>query len=97
MHEYASNRVDIFVTDYTLHPKLKPDHQTQHLPFALKISAWDKVGAEASVLMPGYYLFKNVPIKLDKEGYLEGKINDPKENVIQKLSSKHSDLEELLE
>ncbi|KAG8926859.1 hypothetical protein FRC01_008300, partial [Tulasnella sp. 417] len=97
VHQYASNRVDIFVTDYTLHPKLKPDHQTEHLPYALKISAWDKVGADAAVLKPGHYLFKKVPIKLDKEGFLEGKINDPKENLIQKLSSQHSRVQDLLE
>ncbi|KAG8914166.1 hypothetical protein FRC00_000730 [Tulasnella sp. 408] len=95
--EYASNRVDIFVTDYTFHPKLKPDHQKPHFPYALKISAWDKVGADAAVLNTGYYLFKKVPIKLDKEGYLEGKINDPKENLIQKLSSQHSIVQQLLE
>ncbi|KAG9019573.1 hypothetical protein FRB90_000481 [Tulasnella sp. 427] len=97
VHEYASNRVDIFVTDYSHHTRLKEDHQTPHLPYALKISAWDKVGAEAEVLTPGYYLFKSVPIKLDKEGFLEGKINDPRVNVIQKLSAKHEDLQDLLE
>ncbi|KAG9046045.1 hypothetical protein FS837_005165 [Tulasnella sp. UAMH 9824] len=97
VHQYASNRVDIFVTDYTFHPNLKPDHQKPHFPYALKISAWDKVGADAAVLNTGYYLFKKVPIKLDKEGYLEGKINDPKENLIQKLSSQHSTVQQLLE
>ncbi|KIO16660.1 hypothetical protein M407DRAFT_33683 [Tulasnella calospora MUT 4182] len=97
VHQYASNRVDLFVTDYTLHPNLKPDHQTSYLPYALKISAWDKVGADAAVLQTGYYLFKKVPIKLDKEGYLEGKINDPRENLIQKLSTQNSIVQQLLE
>ena len=96
MDDPAEDRVELLVTDWTRHPRLRGHSQDEKSGRVLKIAVWNELSQRAAQLSPGFFLIRNVKSKMDMNQQLEGHVRGTEARTFQRLGPNHPDVAALL-
>jgi hypothetical protein len=100
VHGYPNDNgvYTLFVTDYSINPAFFQT-ASSWCPKGLEnrvlqIELWDKASQLGPAMVKGeFYTLGNVRMKLNRGGYLEGKLVEPKVRLLEADGEDHNDLE----
>ncbi|KAG8957862.1 hypothetical protein FRC03_009746 [Tulasnella sp. 419] len=82
---FDSSPSEMYVTDYTKNPDF-PSHRVGPIGRTMRIRIWDTQKEASRYLKPGHYQLKNVFVKVDGFGCLEGNLRGDHKDAFERLA-----------